>query len=160
VSPINGVTDYYNIHGNYNAAALGVQIQLPFLDAARRARSQESVADASRAVHEASLLRSRQGEEHLRLLQSLAELSIKAELASVDKTIAEEQLKATLLQLESSVSQGRPMTPKDEQSARLQERQKYVDMLDAQAELQKSQIYLLRQTNQLERWFNAARQAP
>jgi hypothetical protein len=44
------------------------------------------------------------------------------------------------------------MTPKDEQSARLQERARAIDLLEAEFQLNQAQINLMRQTGQLESW--------
>ncbi len=51
------------------------------------------------------------------------------------------------------------MTPKDEQNARIQERQRYLDLLDADFQLRESQINLLQQTGQLEDWLKSAAQS-
>jgi muconolactone delta-isomerase len=48
---------------------------------------------------------------------------------------------------------GRAMTAKDEQNARLQERAKFVDLLDAAGQLRKAQISLMRQGNTLDDWL-------
>ncbi len=47
------------------------------------------------------------------------------------------------------------MTPKDEQNARITERQRYLDVLDAKVKLMQTQINLLRQTGELEQWLKA-----
>jgi len=161
VSPINDVSAYYNLHGNYNTAAVGVQIQVPFLDASHKARAQGSMADASRAAHEVALMRIQQSEDHVKLLHSLAELATRAELAEIDQAIAQDQLKAMIIQVKAGGSGGRPMTPKDEENARIQERQRYMDLIDANLQLRKSQIFLLRQTGGLVGWLQAlARSQP
>jgi hypothetical protein len=45
------------------------------------------------------------------------------------------------------------MTPEDEQNARILERQRYVDMLDAVFQLRQADIHFLKQTQQLSRWL-------
>ena len=47
------------------------------------------------------------------------------------------------------------MTPKDEQNARITERQRYLDVLDAKVKLMQTEINLLRQTGKLEDWLKA-----
>ena len=49
--------------------------------------------------------------------------------------------------------QGPQITPKDQLSARLQERQRFYDMLTAQLQLRQTQVNLLRQTDQLGVWI-------
>jgi hypothetical protein len=45
------------------------------------------------------------------------------------------------------------MTPKDEQTARIAEREKFVALLNANFELQQAQIGLLRSSGELETWL-------
>ena len=45
------------------------------------------------------------------------------------------------------------MTPGDEQNARIQERQRYLDLLDAKLQVEKAEVYLLRQSGGLSRWI-------
>jgi len=44
------------LHGNYNTAFAGIQIQLPLLDKVRSATARESAAGASRAAHQLQVL--------------------------------------------------------------------------------------------------------
>jgi hypothetical protein len=48
------------------------------------------------------------------------------------------------------------MTPKDEQKARIAERDKYLGVIDASFQLRQAEIQLLRQTGQLEAWLKSA----
>jgi len=88
------------------------------------------------------------------------ELSARVELATIDRQIAEDQLDVLLVQLQAGVSGGSAplMTPKDEQNARIQERQRYLDLLDANFQLRQLQINQLRQSGQLEDWLKSAAQ--
>lgn len=158
ISPFNGVSTYYNLNGNYNTLALGVQIQLPFLDRTRDAKAHGSMADAHRAAHELDFLRDQQSENRLKLQHSIAELATRAELAELDAGIARDQLSVMLIELSNGNgdSTGPQMSPKDEQNARIQERQRYLDLLDANFQLRESQIYLLRQTGEFEEWLKSA----
>lgn len=162
ISPFNGASTYYNLNGNYNTAYAAVQVQLPFLDRTRKAKARESMADAQHAEHTVEYLRQQQTVTRVNLQHSITELATKAELAELDQGIAQDQLNAILIQL--TAGSGRdsapPMTPKDEQNARIQERQRYLEMLDATFQLRQAEISLLRQTGQLENWVNSADHAP
>lgn len=162
ISPINNVSSYYRLNGNYNTAAIAVQFQFSLLNAARKAKARETMADASHAMHEADLLRIQQNETRLKLQHSIAELTTKAELAQVDQGIAQDELDATLIRLKSSSGESSttPMTPKDEANARMQERQRYLDLLDTMQQLHETQLSLLRQTGQLETWLRSLNQGP
>jgi outer membrane protein TolC len=156
ISPFNNVSTYYNLNGNYNTAFAGVQIRLPFLDETGKAKAHEALAEAQHAGHTVELLRNQQSEACMNLQHSITELYAKAELAEIDQGIAQDQIDAMLVQLTAqgggSVSS---MTPKNEQNARIQERQRYLAMLDATFQLRQAQIYLLRQTGGLQSWIQS-----
>lgn len=155
VSPVNDVSEYYNLHGKYNTFEAGVAIALPFFDRARSARARETVADALHAQHELENARSQQAENRLGSQHSVLELSVKAALAQVDLGIAQDELTAMLAEAASHNEDvaGRPMTAKDEQNARMEERARFVDLLNATEQLHKAQISLLRQTGALDAWL-------
>jgi hypothetical protein len=52
------------------------------------------------------------------------------------------------------------MTPKDEQNARIAERDKYLSVIDANFQLRQTQIQLMRQTGQLDGWLKSAAAQP
>jgi outer membrane protein TolC len=158
ISPFNGAATYYNLNGNYNTAFAAAQVLLPFFDRSRKAKARESSVDAQRAEHTVELLREQQSATRVKLAHSITELATKAELAELDQGIAEDQLNAILVQLATGSGRGStlPMTPKDEMKARIQERQRHLEMLDARFQLRETQIQLLRQTAQLESWIQSA----
>jgi outer membrane protein TolC len=138
-----------------NAIGFAVNVSVPILDAARRARARASLAEAARAEHEADLDRDQYREGRLRIERSMEELKAHAELASLDRDLAQEQLDVVLLQLKSAPgSPGvTPTNPKDEQNARILERQRYFDMLEAEFQVRQATVHLLRQTGGLVRWL-------
>jgi outer membrane protein TolC len=162
ISPFNGASTYYNLNGNYNTAYAAVQVQLPFLDRTHKEKARESMADAQHAEHTVEYLRQQQTVTRVNLQHSIAELATKAELAKLDQSIAQDQLDAILIQLTAGSGRGStpPMTPKDEENARIQERQHYLEMLDAAFQLRQAEITLLRQTGQLANWIMSVDHAP
>jgi outer membrane protein TolC len=153
VSPINNVSQFYNLHGNYNTANVGVQIQLPLFDRVRQAAARASRADASRAVLDLENLRAEQIGGRLALKRSLPELATKVDLAQLDFDIAQNELASTTIQVRGATGRP-PLTPKEEQKAHLDERQKYLDLLDAKLRSEKAQINYLRQTGKLGNWID------
>lgn len=154
ISPIENVGNFYNLHGNYNTASVGLEIKFPILDRVRKAAAAESVADAVRSENELLGLRFDEDQNRRKLLRSLPELAASAELAQLEQEIAETELSSALLQMKQSGG-GAVVTPKEEMNARIQERQRYMDILDAKLQLAKAQISLLRQTGQLEQWLQS-----
>jgi outer membrane protein TolC len=157
ISSFNGVSTYYNLKGDYNTLAAGVQINIPILDRTRSAKARESLADAQHAEHEIDFLRNQQDEARLKQQHIILELETKAELAELDEEIAQDQLNTITIQLSTNGgnSVAPPLTLKDEQNARIQERQRYLDVLDAKLQLQEAQITLLRQTGRLGEWLKS-----
>lgn len=159
VSPIENVGNFYNLHGNYNTASIGIEIKFPLLDKVRRAAAVQSTADALRSENELLGLRFDEDQGRKKLLHSLPELAAGAELAELEQKIAEADLNSALLQMKQSTG-GPVLTPKDEMNARIQERQKYLGLLDAKLQLAKAQISLLRQTGELEKWLQSIPPSP
>jgi outer membrane protein TolC len=156
----NTYSTYYpsvTAHGlSENAVGFGLNIMVPLFDASHRARARVGTAEAVHAEHQALIDRRQYREELLKLSHSLAELQTRAQLASIDRDIAQQQLNVVLFQLNTSGSARPnipPMTPEDEQNARILERQRYVDMLEAEFQLRQADIHYLKQTQQLSQWL-------
>jgi outer membrane protein TolC len=156
---------YTNIQAYYlrfqqNNAAVGVQITIPLYDVAHRAKERESAAEAARAQHEADSIRDQFFDSRLRARHTAAELSARTEIAKLDQQLARQQLDIMLVQLKAGTGNlsGPQMTPKDEQTARITEREKFVAMLNANFEAQQAAIGLLRAAGDLEAWISAATQ--
>lgn len=151
---------YYN-RFQYSNAGIGVDIRFPVFDAGQKAKARESAAEAVRAKHEADSARNQFLEGRLRVQRATAELSARAEIADLDRQLAQQQLEVMQLQLANGTgnSQGPQMTPKDEQNSRIAEREKYVTYLNAGYQLQQAQINMLRQNGELETWLKSAVQS-
>lgn len=153
VSPVNNVSEFYNLHGNYNTVFAGIQIQLPLLDRVRSAAARQSIAEASRARNQLDVVQSEQRENRLRAQHSVVELETKAELAELDQGIAEDELKAVTIDLKAGGS--RLMTPEDEQNAHIRERQRYLDLVDAKLDVFNARLSILRQEGQVGAWLQS-----
>ena len=162
---LNNAAKYYNQEyplptTNFSS---GFQIQVPLFDFVHWAKAKESAADALRATVEAEQVQ-RQNEVQIAMLTgSLRELDTLAEIASLKQQIAAEQVKTVEAQLElgngASGASGAPpqLTPKAEQLVRIDERQKYQDALDAELELSKARLGLLRALGHMDDWLRELR---
>jgi outer membrane protein TolC len=150
--------DLYYRNFQHNNFGVGIQITLPVFDAGHRAKARASAADAVHAQHEADLARDQFFEGRQKIRHATAELAARAEVASLDQQLAKQQLDVLLVQLNagSGNSSGPQMTPKDEQTSRIAEREKFLTVLDADFEMRKAEINLLRQTGQLEDWVRSS----
>ncbi len=136
-----------------NEYVFGVQIVIPFFDRVRKFRARESAADAARAFHEAENAQINVLDGQTRLTNAVAELQARADVAALEQQLAQQQLDVLLVQLNGSVGNAPPLTPKEEQNSRIAERQRALAVVDATFELHQAEINLLRQTGQLEDWL-------
>jgi len=145
-----------------NDASIALEIQIPLFDRAHEDRAHEAAADALHAHFEAQNQKNLFLEGRIKLQHSIAELSDQSKIAELDQELAQQQIDAVVVQLQASAgsSDQPPMTPKDEQNARLQERARTIDLLNAQSQLSQAEVNLLRQTGQLDDWLKLAIAAP
>ena len=150
-NPIN------NPNISYNSLSVGLQVTLPLLDMVHRARARESAADAAHALFDARIQQSNFFEARQKLRHSTVELAARAEVAALDHDLAEDDLEAVRVRLRADASAlgGPPSTPKDEENAKLAERQRGIDMLAARLQLQQAEVTLMRQEGSLTDWLAA-----
>ncbi|HEY0794273.1 MAG TPA: TolC family protein [Acidisarcina sp.] len=151
-SNFNNYTDYYR-NFQQNNIGIGISMSFPIVDSSRKDKAAESAADAAHATAQADLLRDQTSEQVLQLQKSLAELSAQEEVARLQNDLADAELQAVLAQLESgNGTTGTQLTPKDEQQARIQQQQRYGEMLDASFELTRARLNLMRAMGTIEDW--------
>jgi outer membrane protein TolC len=161
---LNSVNQYFGGRLPANNFSSGIQITIPVVDFGHRAKARESAADALRATVEAEQAQ-RQNEVQIAALDgSLRELATLAEIAELKQQIAAEQLKTVTTQLEygngAGNAPGAPpqLTPKAEQLARIDEREKFEDSLEAGFDLEKTRLGLLRALGRMQDWLNELHQ--
>ena len=152
----NNYAEYYT-RFQHNNFEVGLNITVPVFDAVGRAKARASGADAVHAQEQANLFRQQLSEQTLQLQKSLDELAAQQKVARLQNDLARENLEAVTTQLQTSSSSGAPLTPKDEELAKIEERQRYTEMLDANFQLIQAQLNLLRSIGGIEDW---ARNAP
>lgn len=155
-------TQYFPNGLQYNNAAIGVVVTLPFFDATRRAKARESAADAAKAEADADSARNVLSEQTSAMRHALRELGAQQRVAELQSELAQEQLKTVETQFTNGTGSpnAAPVTPKEEQQAHIDERERYEDMLDANFSLLKVQLNLLRATGQLNAWLRSAENPP
>jgi outer membrane protein TolC len=147
-----------------NNLSSGFSIKVPLFDAGLHAKSRESAAEALRAKVEAEQAQQQNDVQIAELTSNLRELDAEAEVAGLKQQIADEQLKAVLTELEvgngAGNAPGAPpqLTPSAEQRARIDERQKYVDAMDAGFDLSKARLNLLRALGHMQDWLDELHQ--
>lgn len=151
----NGYTQYYN-NPKLNNFSAGIQLTWPLFNATARAHARESMAEAKRVRHEADNARDQFLDGRVRAITAANELQLKAEVASLDRDLAMQQLDVVRTQMTAGNPSGQPVTPKDEQNAIVFERGKYLDFLESDLQLRQTQLDLMRSNGQLEDWLKTS----
>ena len=157
---LNDINKYYANPLPANNLSSGFSITLPLFDSSLRDKARESDADALRARIEAEQARHQYDAQLAELNSSLRELDAQGEIASLKQQIADDQLKTVLAQLEvgngAGVGPGAPAqaSPTAEQQARIDERQKYEDALEASLALSRARLGLVRALGHMQDWLN------
>ncbi len=154
----NNYAEYY-LRFQHNNFDVGLNMTLPIFDSQARDRARGSAADAVHAREQANLFRLQLGEHTRELSGGLAELRAQQKIAQLQSDYAQENVDAVITQLQhgSGNPNATPLTPRDEQKARIEERRRYVDKLEADFQLVQAEIQLQRSLGTVEEW---AMQAP
>ena len=152
----NNYQEYY-LRFQHNNFDVGVQITFPIFDASRRAKARESAAEARRAGAEAEQTKFQTNEQVYSLRHSIRELAVQQRIAQLRSELAQEQLEAIQAQLANGGGSPNapPVSPKDEQQAHIQERERYVDALDATFSMIKVELTLMRSLGSLQQWVHS-----
>jgi outer membrane protein TolC len=163
---LNDVNSFFAKPLPANNFSSGIAIQVPIFDMGHWAKSRQSAADALRATMEAEQAQRQNDVQISELTGTIRELGTLAEIASLKQQIAGEQLKTVLTELEvgngGGANPGAPpqLSPKAEQLARIDERQKFEDSLDAGFDLARARLGLLRALGHMEDWLQELRAKP
>jgi outer membrane protein TolC len=149
----NNYEEYY-LRFQHNNFDVGINMTIPIFDASGRAHARYSAADAVHAREQANLFRLQLGEQTRELSGSLAELRAQQKIARLQSDYAQENADAVATELQSGTGNPNlsPLTPRDEQKARIEERRRYVDKLDADFQLMQAEIQLQRSLGTVEEW--------
>jgi outer membrane protein len=139
-----------------NNFGFGLNLNWPLFDETRRAKRVQADADASRAQSEFLQARDQSAEGVLKLQNSFEQIAAQQQVAALTAELAKDRLDAILTQANASAAGETPLTPKDEQTARSEERERYLDVLEAKLSLAKIQLELLRATGSIEPWAKSA----
>lgn len=157
---LNDADLYYRRNIPDNNFSSGFAIQVPFFDLGHRAKARQSAAEALRATVEAEQAERQSEIQIAELTGKLRELDALAEIASLKQQIATQQISTVQAQLETGNGAGSgpgaqpQLSPKAEQLARIDERQKFQDALDASFELSKARLGLLRALGHMGDWLS------
>ncbi|MFZ0305170.1 MAG: TolC family protein, partial [Terracidiphilus sp.] len=156
---LNNINQYYNHFLPANNFSTGFSIRLPIFNFEDRDKVKESAAEALRARVEAEQVQQQNDIQIAELSGSLRELDTLAEIARLKHEIDVQQLETVSSQLGlgngTSGANAQPqLSPEAEQQARVDERQKFIDALDAGFDLSKARLDLIRALGHMQDWLN------
>jgi len=142
----NGYSTYFTNFQPNNATA-GVAIRLPIFNFPQRARAAAADAEALRSLKDAQDVRNKVATETIRLQRLVQQMAAARDVAQLEYELAQSNVEAASTKVQSGTG-----TLKDQANAQAQANDKFAALLDASFELDKAQLQLLRQTNELDAW--------
>jgi outer membrane protein TolC len=139
--------DLYYLKYTPNNFSGGLNIRFPFFNPVQKAKAQEADTDTMLARKQADLTRNQVSEEALKLQRSLRQLEAARDVAKLEWQVATGDLEAVQGRLDTGNANLR-----DQQNAQLDVDDKYAAYLDAEFELNRASLQLLRLTGELENW--------
>jgi outer membrane protein TolC len=139
--------DLYFLRYTPNNLAAGLNVKFPFLNNVQKAHAKEADADAIIAHKQADLTKNQVGEDALKLQRSIRQLQAASDVAKLDWQVSQGELDAVGARLQTGAA-----TLRDQQNADLQTNDKHAAYLDAEFELARAELQLLRITDELENW--------
>jgi outer membrane protein TolC len=125
----------------------GLNLRIPIFNSIQKAKAGEADADALMAHKQADLTRNQVAEDTLKLQRSLRQLAAARDVAKLEWEVSQGELEAVAARL-----QGGSANPRDQANARLDVDDKHAAYLDAEFELCRAELQLLRITGELENW--------
>ena len=144
-------------HNNFN---VGIQITFPLFDARSRAKARESAAEATHAEIQAEQAKNEASEQVKTLQHSLRELKAQQRFARLQSQLAQEQLESVQSELKNGTgsTNAAPVTPRDEELARIQAQERTQDALNADLSVMRAKLSLMRTIGTIQDWIHARSQ--
>jgi outer membrane protein TolC len=133
-------------------ASLGVVLRLPFLSPTQHAHAAAADAEALRARKDAESAKNQVSEQTLKLQRSVEQLAAAQQVAELEYKIAQANVDATQVRADAGTA-----NLHDVQDARDQANDRSSALQDANFELERARITLLRATGDLESWVGAGK---
>ena len=147
----NNYDEFFKTFQRHNAT-IGVVLRFPFLNYSQRARAQAADATALKAKKDAEAAKNQVSEETLRLQRSVEQMAAAKEVANLEYQVAQSNLESLRVRMEAGSTAWH-----DLQDAREQVNERYNSLQDANFELQRARITLLRATGDLQSWVGVGK---
>lgn len=142
----NNYDQFFLKFQRHNVTA-GAAFRFYFLNPVQRAAADVARFDAQKAREEARSVKQQASSDTLKLQRSVEQLTAARDVAQLEHDLAQADIDASEAKIQSGEA-----TLKDQQNARVTEHERYTAYLNSTFELDKAQVQLLRQINQLESW--------
>jgi len=153
LATFNNYQHYFQPHSfQSNNASIGVVIRFPFFNRSQHARAQAADAEALRAKKDLETSRNQVSEQTLKLQRSVQQLAAAQEVADLEYAIAKSDLDAAEIRVDAGTA-----TLHEEEDARTQANERYNAVQDADFQLERARIALLRSTGDLSSWVGVGK---
>lgn len=148
-----GLFSKYNNYDQYfrkfqrNNAAIGLEIRVPLLNYAQRAKAEAADAAAIKARKQAEDVKDQLSLDAVKQKHGLQQLAAAREVARLEYLLARADVNTVGIRLTAGTANMR-----DQEQARVTEDDKYVTFLDANYDLDKAQMQYMKTTGELEQW--------
>ena len=139
--------DLYYRNYTANNFSGGLNIRFPIFNSAQKAKAEQADASAMIAKKQVEITKNQVSEESLKLQRSLRQLAAARDVSRLEWEVAQGDLEAVKARIDTGDANTR-----DQQNARLDAEDKHAAYFDAQLELSRAELQLLRLTGELEKW--------
>ncbi|HEX4427604.1 MAG TPA: TolC family protein [Terriglobales bacterium] len=133
-------------------ATIGLVLRFPFFNPSQHAHAQAADAEAVHARSDVTAAKEKVSEETLKLQRAVEQLAASQEVADLEYQIAQSNFDAVRVRVDASTA-----TLHDAEDARIQANERYNELQDANFELERGRIQLLRATGGLESWVEGGK---
>jgi len=125
----------------------GLVLRLPFLNTAQRSHAAAADAEALRARKEAEQVKNKTALDAIRTQHNVQALDAARDVAQLRSELAQSQLDAAHARMEAETA-----TQRELQNAAIEAAERNLERINADFELQRAQLQLMRTTGELESW--------
>jgi len=153
LATFNNYQQFFQPHSfQPNNASIGVVFRFPFLNPGQHAHAQAADAAALAAKRDVETTRNQVSEQTLKLQRAVEQLAAAQQVADLEYQIAASDLAASKVRAEEGNG-----TLHDEEDARNQANERYNALQNADFELERGRIALLRATGELDAWVGVSK---
>lgn len=146
LAKFNNYSSYF-LNYTANNLAAGLNIKFPFFNPVQKQKAEQAKADAQILGKQEQLTREKVREDALQLQRSLRQLSAARDVARLEWEVSKGDQEAVKARVQTGEANTR-----DVQNAELDTDNKHAAYLDAEFELSRAELQLLRMTGDLEGW--------